>query len=101
MVMRWISTGALALLAASCDRSPSAPAPAQGSAPPAQGVPSAAAGAPGRPARLIAVDPPAAAGAASPNLVAAGGAVLATWLEPTNAARKVHRLRFARLSTRA
>ncbi|HSK04667.1 MAG TPA: sialidase family protein [Kofleriaceae bacterium] len=99
--MRWISMGALALLAAGCDRSPPAPAPAPGSAPPAQGVPAtaaAAAGSSSQPARLVAIDPPAADGAASPNLVAAGGAVLATWLEPTDAARKVHRLRFARLS---
>jgi thiol-disulfide isomerase/thioredoxin len=48
--------------------------------------------------RTIAIDPPAARGAASPNLAASGDGVHATWLEPTDASGKAHRLRFARLA---
>jgi thiol-disulfide isomerase/thioredoxin len=50
-------------------------------------------------ARAIAIDPPAAGGAASPNLVASGDAVLATWLEPSEASGTSHRLRFARFAS--
>ena len=98
MVTRSISIGTLAILIAGCDRSPSAPpapAPAQGSA---AAPASAAAGSPVRTARTIAIDPPAAAGAAAPNLVASGDAVLATWLEPSEVSGKAHRLRFARFA---
>ena len=65
--------------------------------------------------RVTAIDPPATASAVAPNLVVAGDAVLATWLEPTGSSasaggpasagapsaagtsRASHRLRFARL----
>ena len=52
----------------------------------------------------LAIDPPAAAGAASPQLTPAGGGLLLSWLEPRAAAGSEeggaagHRLRFARLA---
>lgn len=87
MLPRAITAGLLASFAAGCDRSP--PAPAQGS-----GTAASA----GRPARTIAIDPPAAAGATSPNLTGTGDAILATWLEPSDAPSKGQRLRFARFA---
>jgi thiol-disulfide isomerase/thioredoxin len=87
MTVRAIPIGMLPILIAGCDRSP--PAPAQGSA---------AVGSASRTAPTIAIDPPAASGAASPNLVASGDGVLATWLEPSDASSKSHRLRLARFA---
>jgi hypothetical protein len=89
MILRRSVTGVLvlAIVAASCDRS--APTQAKGSA--------GAAGSSAT-ATAIAIDPPAAAGAASPNLVAAGGAIFATWLEPSDVSPKAHRLRIARFA---
>ena len=45
---------------------------------------------------LVALDPPSARGATSPNLVATANGALLTWLEPTEG--KAHRLRFARFT---
>lgn len=46
----------------------------------------------------MALDPPVARGAASPNLVASRDGVMLTWLEPVDAVRSAHRLRVARLA---
>jgi hypothetical protein len=46
----------------------------------------------------VAIDPPVARGAASPNLVATSEGAMLTWLEPVDAVRSVHRLRVARLA---
>ena len=45
--------------------------------------------------RLVAIDPPAVSGAASPNLIASGDSILLTWLEPTD--QRTHRLRLSQL----
>ncbi len=45
---------------------------------------------------LVALDPPSARGATSPNLVAVANGALLTWIEPTEG--KAHRLRFARFT---
>ncbi|HWO20062.1 MAG TPA: sialidase family protein [Kofleriaceae bacterium] len=87
-MIRGILIGILAIPAAGCDRSPSSPPPS----PPPSPSPAPA------PARTISIDPPAAPGATAPNLTAAADRVLATWLEPTDAARKAHRLRLAQLT---
>jgi hypothetical protein len=69
----------LALLLVACDRSGS---PSAGSA--------------ALPAHLVAIEPPVAQGAASPNLVATPEGALLTWIEPASAG--AHRIRFATLS---
>jgi hypothetical protein len=46
----------------------------------------------------VAIDPPVARGAASPNLVATSGGAMLTWLEPVEAVRSAHRLRIAKLA---
>lgn len=48
-------------------------------------------------AMAVAVDPPTAPGAASPNLVATPDGAMLTWIEPVNAASSAHRLRYSRL----
>jgi hypothetical protein len=50
-----------------------------------------------RAAHIVAIDPPAAASSASPNLVASGDAILATWIEP--APPGSHRVRLARFAS--
>lgn len=75
----WI--GALLTAVLGCDRSPA-------STPQASRADSAA--------RIVAIDPPAAAGSTSPNLVASGDAILATWIEPVPP--HSHRVRVARLT---
>jgi hypothetical protein len=49
-------------------------------------------------ASTVAIDPPVARGAASPNLVATSGGAMLTWLEPVDAVRSAYRLRIAKLA---
>lgn len=98
--MRALLLALLPAMTSGCDRTPAPPPQGTASAPLQQGAanapsPQGAASAPASVAPTIAIDPPASPGAASPNLVAAGDTVLATWIEPT--APRSHRLRLARL----
>jgi len=49
------------------------------------------------PGELVAVDPPAGAGAMAPNLAVDGDGVILSWLEPVGAEGGEHRLLYARL----
>jgi hypothetical protein len=51
----------------------------------------------GVPGELIALDPPAGAGAMAPNLAVDGNGVILSWLEPVDAEGGEHRLLYARL----
>jgi hypothetical protein len=80
----WLGATLTAMLG--CDRSsPSSPPQAS------------PASKPDRAPRIVAIDPPAAAASASPNLIASGDAVLATWIEP--APPGSHRVRLARFAS--